>query len=234
MSDAAKLNAARGALEFVKDGMIVGLGTGSTAAHFVRLLAERGAGNTCVATSVATDDLARGLGLHVVSPDEVTAIDVTVDGADEIDAQFRLIKGGGAALLREKIIASSSKQMVVIADDAKLVETLGRFPLPVEVTQFGLGLTKRKVEAALAAGKTKGRVATLREKDGKPVITDGGNFILDCQCESIGAPEALADALSKVPGVVDHGLFIGIASAAVIGDANGAKVMRRAPKPLPL
>jgi ribose 5-phosphate isomerase A len=226
-ADAAKINAARGALEFVRPGMIVGLGTGSTAAHFVRLLAAQGAKNTCVATSVATHELAQQLGLNVVSPDDVSTIDVTVDGADEIDPQFRLIKGGGAALLREKIIAASSKAMVVITDASKCVDTLGKFPLPVEITQFGRGLTTRKVEAALAAGQTRGKAVLLREKGGKPVITDGGNFILDCRCEQIGAPEALAAALSNIPGVVEHGLFIGIASAAVIGNENGAQTLRR-------
>lgn len=227
MSDAAKLNAARGALDFVKPGMVVGLGTGSTAAHFVRLLAAQGAKNVCVATSVATHELAVQLGLNVVSPDEVSSIDIAIDGADEIDPQFRMIKGGGAAMLREKIIESSSKTMVVIADASKCVETLGKFPLPVEVAKFGLGLTKRQVEAALAAGDTRGKAVTRREKDSKPVITDGGNYILDCRCERIGAPEALADALTKIPGVVDHGLFVGIASIAVIGDEAGAKVLKK-------
>jgi ribose 5-phosphate isomerase A len=229
MSDAetAKINCARAALDFVKPGMIVGLGTGSTAAHFVRLLGEQGAKNVCVATSVATHEQAKSVGLTVVSPDEVSEIDVTIDGADEIDPQFRLIKGGGAALLREKIIASSSKMMVVITDASKQVSTLGKYPLPVEITQFGRGLTTRKVEAALAVGKAAGRAVVLREKDGKPVVTDGGNLILDCYCEEIGAPEALADVLANIPGVVEHGLFIGIASAAVIGDAKGAKVLRK-------
>ncbi len=226
-ADAGKINAARGALEFVKSGMIVGLGTGSTAAHFVRLLGEQGARNVCVATSVATHEQAKSVGLNIVSPDDVSEIDVTVDGADEIDPHFRLIKGGGAALLREKIIASASKMMVVITDESKMVKTLGRFPLPVEITQFGRGLTTRKVEAALAVGKAKGRAIALREKDGRPVVTDGGNFILDCRCEEIGAPEALADALANIAGVVEHGLFIGIASVAVIGDAKGARVLKR-------
>jgi ribose 5-phosphate isomerase A len=117
--------------------------------------------------------------------------------------------------------------MVVITDASKQVDPLGKFPLPVEITQFGRGLTKRKVEAALAVGKTKGRAVAVREKDGKPVITDGGNLILDCRCEAIGAPEALADALAQIAGVVEHGLFIGIASVAVIGDVKGAKVLRR-------
>jgi ribose 5-phosphate isomerase A len=229
MNDAelGKINCARAALDFIKPGMIVGLGTGSTAAHFVRLLAEQGAKNVCVATSVATHEQALKVGLNIVSPDDVSEIDVTVDGADEIDPQFRLIKGGGAALLREKIIASASKMMVVITDASKQVDPLGKFPLPVEITQFARGLTTRRVEAALATGKTRGRAIVLREKDGKPVMTDGGNFILDCRCEAIGAPEALADALANIPGVVEHGLFIGIASVAVIGDAKGAKVLRK-------
>ncbi len=227
MSDEAKINAARGALAFIENGMVVGLGTGSTAAHFVKLLAAGKPQITCVATSIATHELAQRCGLSVVSPDDVSEIDVTVDGADEIDPQFRLIKGGGAALLREKIIASSSKKMIVITDDSKAVQKLGRFPLPVEVTKFGRGLTARKIVAALEKGETRGRSVSLREKDGAPVITDGGNYILDCRCEEIGDPEALAEALAGIAGVVEHGLFIGIATAAVISNAQGAKTLRR-------
>jgi ribose 5-phosphate isomerase A len=227
MSDEAKINAARGALPFIENGMIVGLGTGSTAAHFVKLLAAGKPKITCVATSVATHELAEQCGLNVVSPDDVSEIDVTVDGADEIDPQFRLIKGGGAALLREKIIASSSKKMIVITDETKAVPKLGRFPLPVEVTKFGRGLTARKILAALEKGETRERAVALREKDGAPVITDGGNYIIDCRCEEIGDPEKLADALAGIAGVVEHGLFIGIATAAVIGNAEGQRTLRR-------
>jgi ribose 5-phosphate isomerase A len=229
MSDAdlQKQNAAAGALQFVQSGMIVGLGTGSTAAHFVRQLAAKKLHLTCVATSIATAELAQSLGMNIVSPDSVSHIDVTVDGADEFDPQFRLIKGGGAALLREKIIASASASMVVITDESKRVSTLGKFPLPVEVTQFARGLTARRVEKALEAGKCAGRRVVLRERaPGEPLVTDGGNNILDCHCEAIGAPEALADALAALPGVVEHGLFLGLAKVLVVGKPGGAEVIK--------
>lgn len=228
MSDAElqKQNAAAGALQFVRSGMIVGLGTGSTAAHFVRQLAAKKYDLTCVATSIATAELAQSLGMNVVSPDSVSHIDVTIDGADEFDGQFRLIKGGGAALLREKIVASASSSMVVITDASKRVATLGRFPLPVEVTQFARGLTARRVEKALEAGKCAGRRVVLRERNGAPLVTDGGNNILDCHCEAIGAPEALADALAALPGVVEHGLFLGLAKVVVVGTPGGAEVIK--------
>lgn len=229
MSDLKKQNAAAAALDFISAGMVVGLGSGSTAAHFVRQLAARRLKITCVSTSLATAALAQELGIRVVSPDMVTSIDVTVDGADEADRQFRLIKGGGAALLREKIVAASSKSMVVIADDSKLVATLGRFPLPVEVTPFARTLTARKVEAALAAGDVAGSAIVLRElAPGQPLVTDGGNNILDCHCEKIGKPEALAAALVEIPGVVEHGLFLGLASTLILGGNEGAQVLRRA------
>jgi ribose 5-phosphate isomerase A len=226
-ADRAKANAATGALQFIDDGMIVGLGTGSTAAHFVRQLAAKKLTLTCVATSIATAELAQSLGMNIVSPDSVDHIDVTVDGADEVDPKFRLIKGGGAALLREKIIAASSASMVVIADEAKRVPVLGKFPLPVEVVQFGRALTVRKVEAALAKGKTTGREVVLRlDKSGQPLVTDGGNNILDCRCAAIVDPDALADALAGIAGVVEHGLFIGLCKALVIGKGDGAEVVR--------
>jgi ribose 5-phosphate isomerase A len=226
-ADLQKQNAAAAAQEFVASGMVVGLGTGSTAAHFVRQLGARKLDVTCVATSIATADLAQSLGMRVVSPDAVSAIDVTVDGADEVDRALRLIKGGGAALLREKIIAAASKTMVVIADAGKLVDTLGRFPLPVEVTPFARTLTARKVEAALAAGKCAGRGVKLRERaPGEALITDGGNNIIDCQCGAIGDPEALAAALSQIPGVVEHGLFLSMARIVVLGRADGVDILR--------
>jgi ribose 5-phosphate isomerase A len=226
--DLQKQNAAAAAQEFVSAGMIVGLGTGSTAAHFVRQLAARRLKLTCVSTSLATAALAQELGMRVVSPDMVTSIDVTVDGADEADREFRLIKGGGAALLREKIVAASSKSMVVIADEAKLVPALGKFPLPVEVTPFARTLTARKVEAALAAGDVSGTAVVLRERaPGEPLVTDGGNNILDCRCEKIGKPEALAAALAEIPGVVEHGLFLGMATTLILGRNEGAQVLRR-------
>lgn len=231
-ADLAKFNAAQAALEFIKDGMIVGLGTGSTSAHFVRLLGERvrqGLRVKGVPTSEATRNLAEQVGVPLVEISQVSGIDVDVDGADEVDPAFRLIKGGGGALLREKIVAAASAQMVVIADDTKAVKVLGSFPLPVEVTRFGFGLTTQRVSAALREVGCKGHVVRLRTsgKANEPVITDGGNYILDAHAEAIPSPEALGDALKRIPGVVEHGLFLGLASTVILGKAKGAEVKRR-------
>lgn len=230
-ADLAKLNAARAALDFVKDGMVVGLGTGSTSAHFVRLLGERvrqGLRIKGVPTSEATRNLAEQVGVPLIEISQVSAIDVDVDGADEIDAAFRLIKGGGAALLREKIVAAASREMVVIADESKWVETLGAFPLPVEVVRFGFALTQAQVAEAMRAAGCAGVEAKLRVqgKGNDPVVTDGGNYIIDAHCEAIPAPEALADALKRIVGVVEHGLFIGLSRTVVLGKAVGADVKR--------
>ncbi|MBL8537172.1 MAG: ribose-5-phosphate isomerase RpiA [Hyphomonadaceae bacterium] len=231
-ADLAKFNAAQAALEFVKDGMIVGLGTGSTSAHFVRLLGERvrqGLRVKGVPTSEATRNLAEQAGVPLIEISQVSAIDVDIDGADEIDPDFRLIKGGGGALLREKIVAAAAKRMVVIADESKWVETLGAFPLPVEVTRFGFALTQERVRAALGEVGCKGSTVTLRVsgKANEPVITDGGNYILDAHAERIPNAEALAGALQSVAGVVEHGLFIGLAQTVVLGKAKGAEVKTR-------
>lgn len=230
-ADLAKLNAAEAALAFVKDGMVVGLGTGSTAAHFVRLLGERvrqGLRVTGVPTSEATRLLAEQAGVPLIDIAQVSAIDVDVDGADEIDPAFRLIKGGGAALLREKIVAAASGEMVVIADPSKWVETLGAFPLPVEVVRFGFALTLERVREAMAAAGCAGAEAKLRVqgKGADPVVTDGGNYIIDAHCKAIPDPEALAEALKRIVGVVEHGLFIGMSRTVVLGKAAGAEVKR--------
>lgn len=230
-ADLAKFNAAQAALEFVKDGMIVGLGTGSTSAHFVRLLGERvrqGLRVKGVPTSEATKAIAEEVGVPLLSISQITEIDVDVDGADEVDPAFRLIKGGGGALLREKIVAAASKQMVVIADEAKWVETLGAFPLPVEVTRFGFALTQARIAEALRATKCAGHDVALRVsgKANEPVITDGGNYIIDAHAERIPDPEALADALKRIAGVVEHGLFIGLSRTVILGKAKGADVKR--------
>jgi ribose 5-phosphate isomerase A len=230
--DPAKANAAAAALDFIQDGMIVGLGTGSTSAHFVRLLGERvsqGLRVKGVPTSEATRTLAEHVGVPLVEISQVSRIDVDVDGADEIDSEFRLIKGGGGALLREKIVAAASTQMVVIADDSKWVQTLGAFPLPIEVTRFGFALTAQRVGEALVSTRCAGRDVRLRTsgKANEPVITDGGNYILDAHAEAIPAPEALGDALKRIPGVVEHGLFLGLANTVILGKANGADVKRR-------
>ncbi len=230
-ADIAKINAAAAALDFVEDGMLLGLGTGSTAAHFVRLLGERvkkGLKVRGVPTSEATDRLAREVGVPLAPIDRVGALDLAVDGADEVDGQFRLIKGGGAALLREKIIAGAAKHFVVIADESKMVEMLGAFPLPVEVTPFGFTLTATRIYAALKLTGCKGAEASLRESaPNTPVVTDGGNYIIDCSCLAIPQPEALADALKRITGVVDHGLFIGMARTVIIGKAKGAEVREK-------
>jgi ribose 5-phosphate isomerase A len=228
-ADIAKFNAAQAALEFVKDGMIVGLGTGSTSAHFVRQLGERvrqGLRVKGVPTSEATRNLAEQVGVPLLEISQVSSIDVDVDGADEIDPAFRLIKGGGGALLREKIVAAAAKTMVVIADEAKWVETLGAFPLPVEVTRFGFALTQARVAEALQATGCAGGDVVLRSsgKANEPVITDGGNYILDAHAQRIPNAEALGAALKTVAGVVEHGLFIGLGKVVILGKAKGADV----------
>jgi len=218
--------AAARALELVKPGMRLGLGTGSTAAAFVALLGERvkeGLDVVGVPTSEATRRQAEGLGIRLATLDELPELDLTIDGADEVDDGLRLIKGGGAALLREKIVACASRHMVVIADAAKHVPQLGAFPLPVEVNLFGLMATQRAVEAAVAAAGCTGPVDLRRSGDGGTVMTDGGHAILDARLGAIPDPEALGAALWAVPGVVEHGLFLGIASAAILAaDVGGS------------
>lgn len=231
MSDAAKRNAAAAALELVEPGMTLGLGTGSTAAIFVQLLAERVAQGLDIVgtpTSEATDRLARQLGVRVVDANDVTRIDLTIDGADEFDAELRLIKGGGAALLREKIIADASDRMVVITDPSKEVKTLGRFPLPVEVNPFAAELTRREVLAYLELIGMKRIEATWRMATQETLLrTDGGHLILDLKCGEIPDPEALASVLDKIPGVVEHGLFIGVADLVIVGEETGARLVER-------
>ena len=211
--------AAARALDLVEPGMRLGLGTGSTAAAFVDLLAERvraGLDVVGVPTSEATRAQADGLGIRVATLDAVPELDLTIDGADEVDDGLRLIKGGGAALLREKIVAFSSRRMVVIADAAKRVARLGAFPLPIEVNPFGLAATRRAVEEAVASAGCAGPVALRSTANGLPLVTDGGHHILDARLGSIPDPAALGAALWAVPGVVEHGLFLGLADAAIL------------------
>jgi ribose 5-phosphate isomerase A len=228
-ADLAKFNAAQAALDYIKDGMVVGLGTGSTSAHFVRALGQRvrqGLRVRGVPTSEATRNLAEQEGVPLVEISQVSAIDVDVDGADEVDTAFRLVKGGGGALLREKIVAAASKRMVVIADESKWVETLGAFPLPVEVTRFGFTMTQQRVAEALRKTGCAGDEVVLRisGKANEPVITDGGNYILDAHVQRIANAEALATELQAIAGVVEHGLFIGLAQTVILGKAKGAEV----------
>lgn len=218
--DTQKRASGEAAAALVEDGMVVGLGTGSTAAWFVKALATRKLDITCVSTSVATADLARGLGMKLAELGETREIDLTVDGADEIGPGLSLIKGGGAALLREKLVWEASKRCVVIADAAKRVPTLGQFPLPIEVVGFGHQTTALRVCDALTDCDI-GVAPRLRIKDGQPVRTDGGNVIYDAACGRIEDPAALAAALKSVTGVVDHGLFLDLADLALVGTAGG-------------
>lgn len=227
-SELEKRNAAIAALEFVEDGMTLGLGTGSTAKHFVELLAEEIADGLIVRgvpTSEQTRHLALAHGVPLLDVEQVQQIHLTVDGADEADEQGNLIKGGGAALLREKIIANASDHMIVIADPAKHVEMLGKFPLPVEVTRFGFTITAKKVfDVLVAVGIDRPKVELRMSEDNTPLITDGGNYILDCHCMRIPDARLAAASLSGVPGVVEHGLFIELARTVIIGGEDGATI----------
>lgn len=218
-NDQEKQAAARASLQFVKDGQAVGLGTGSTAAYFIKLLGEevkKGLRIRGIPTSDRSRELAMSLGIPLTTLDECQDIAVTVDGADEVDPQLRLIKGGGGALLREKIVASATRQMVVVADASKRVERLGKFPLPVEVIKFAQTLLAKRITAL-------GAQVTLRmSPDGKPYVTDENNHILDCRFGEIHDADGLARELSAMPGVVEHGLFIGMASVALF--ARGTEI----------
>ena len=230
-ADAQKKAAALRALDFVEDGMALGLGTGSTAEHFVHGLAGRvreGLKVRCVPTSDRTDALARKLGLAVTDLDDMPHLDLTIDGADELDARLRLIKGGGGALLREKIVASASRRMIVIADASKKVDTLGRFPLPVEVVPFGARVTAEKLVAVAKDHGCAGEISRRADQYGEPFLTDSNNFIYDCAFGRIKDPEGLALALNALPGVVDNGLFIGMASLAIVGGPDGAYLIESA------
>lgn len=230
-TDALKRAAAERALDFVNPGMRLGLGTGSTAKIFVDVLAERvraGLQIRTVATSEATAAQARQLGIPLTTLDEMPELDLTIDGADEIAPDLSLIKGGGGALLREKIVAAASSHMIVIADESKAVPVLGRFPLPIEVVPFGLAATRRAIEAAIAAAGTAGPLALRAGKDGHAFVTDGGHWILDASLGRIPNPQVLADRLIAIPGVVEHGLFIGMAQAAILAGSGGVRVLERA------
>jgi ribose 5-phosphate isomerase A len=228
MSDAEqhKRIAGEAAALLVESGMSVGLGTGSTAAYFVRALgaraAEKGWSLKCVATSEATARLAAEVGLKVIDLDRARTLDITVDGADEVGPGLALIKGGGAALLREKLVWEASLRCVAIADASKAVKTLGRFPLPIEVVPFGHATTAERIAGALEWCGLNCE-PKLRLKDGQPVRTDTGNLLYDAGCRAIPDPELLAETLKSLTGVVDHGLFLGLADEALIGGDAGVE-----------
>lgn len=223
MSDDLKRRAAKAALAYVEDGMRLGLGTGSTAAHFVELLGRRvaeGLNVRGVPTSEATAELARRAGVPIATLDELPELDLDIDGADEIGPGLALIKGGGGALLREKLVWQASKRCVVISDSTKRVSRLGAFPLPVEVVRFGHATTAKRIASALGGADYVAR-PQLRSRDGEPVVTDAGNLIYDLPCRSIADPQALAGALKAITGVVEHGLFLGLAHEAIIASDDG-------------
>lgn len=230
-ADQLKEKAALRALDLVRDGMRLGLGTGSTAAHFVKALGGRvadGLNVLCVPTSEATRDLAESHGIPLSTLDEIPQLDLTVDGADELDDQLRLIKGGGGALLIEKIVATASKSMVVIADETKEVEQLGAFPLPIEVVPVGLRATKALIKGMASEAGCEGEIKLRTGRDDVPFYTDQQNLILDCHFGSIPEPEVLHFAIKRLPGVVEVGLFLGIADAAIVAGQEGLKVLRSA------
>lgn len=226
--DPAKDAAARAAVALVQSGMKLGLGTGSTAKIFVDRLAERvhaeGMDLICASTSKATAEQARSLGLVVEDLNDIGWLDLTIDGADEVDPDLNLIKGGGAAHLREKIVATASERMVVVADQGKVVDRLGAFKLPVEVIGFGWKTTHRQIERVLERLDYQDCPVVLREKNGQPVMTDEGNLILDLDLGLIPDAPRLARALSAIAGVVEHGLFLDICNLAIIGRADGSVV----------
>ena len=225
-----KRAAAARALDFVEDGMKLGLGTGSTADLFLELLAERINGGlkvTGTPTSERTATKSRQLNIPLAELDVLGELDLCVDGADEADSDLALIKGGGGALLREKIVAACAKRMVVIADESKLVKRLGAFPVPVEVIPFGHATTKMRIAKAAAALGYRNLDPKLRMKDGAPYRTDNGNVIYDCPFAAIDNVPALAAALSPLTGVVEHGLFVNMASVLILAGANGVRVLTR-------
>jgi ribose 5-phosphate isomerase A len=227
---AQKRAAAARAVEFVRPGMRLGLGTGSTAKHFVELIGKRvraGLDIIAVPTSQATRADAELCGIKLTTLDETPELDLTVDGADEIGPDLSLIKGGGGALLREKIVAAASARMIVIADQSKWVAALGRFPLPIEVAPFGLGATRRAIEKSIAAIQPPGPLTLRQGKDGHAFVTDGGHWIIDAALRRIDDPRALAHALSGIPGVMEHGLFIGLAQIAILAGPDGITVVER-------
>ena len=228
-ADDQKKAAAAAAMEHVRDGMKLGLGTGSTAKHFVDFIGAKVAGGwklLCVPTSEATRAQAESLHIPLTTLDETPELDLTVDGADELDADLTLVKGGGGALLREKMVAASSARMIVIADGSKKVARLGAFPLPIEVVTFGAKATMRKIEKVAAGAGATGALS-FRMKNGALFVTDNGNYIIDGAFGVIPDAKKLALALEATPGVVDHGLFIGLADLAILGAPDGVEIVKK-------
>ena len=229
-NESEKELAGRAAAQLVRDGDIVGLGTGSTAYFTVLALGDRmkaGLKMVGIPTSNATAELARAVGIPLSTLDEHPVLDIDIDGADEIDPNLNLIKGGGGAHLREKVIAAASKRMIVIADSGKLVPTLGKFPLPVEIVSFARAVVEKKIASLGATTKLRTR------PDGSPYLTDNGNPILDCSFEKIQDPSALARTLRDIPGVVEHGLFIGLASLALVGRGDRVEELQPSMSSIP-
>jgi ribose 5-phosphate isomerase A len=229
-AESFKRAAAVRALDFVQPGMRLGLGTGSTAAHFVDVLSERVRGGldiVGVPTSEATYQRATRGGITLTTLDEIPQLDLTVDGADEIAPDLTLIKGGGGALLREKIVAAASTRMIVIADESKWVSVLGQFPLPIEISPFGAAAITRAVEAVNTEAGCPGPLALRKGQDGRPFVTDGGHWLLDAKLQRIPDPPKLAARLAQVPGVMEHGLFIGLAHTAILAGPNGVRLVER-------
>jgi len=226
-----KRMAAAKAVEFVNDGMKLGLGTGSTAEIFLELLAARVRGGLNVIgtpTSERTAEKARSLGIPLANLDDLAPLDLTIDGADEADRKLNLIKGAGGALLREKIVAASSERMIVIADRTKLVPRLGRFALSIEVLEFGQKMTARRVVDALATLGYRDVAVTLRSRDGLTFVSDSGNLIYDCALGAITSPPKLAALLAAIPGVVEHGLFIGMATTLIVAHPRRVQIIEKA------
>jgi ribose 5-phosphate isomerase A len=229
-AEAQKRAAAARAVEFVRPGMRLGLGTGSTARHFIELVGERvraGLDIVAVPTSQATQIDAERCGIPLTTLEDVPELDLTVDGADEIDPDLNLIKGGGGALLREKIVAGASAHMIVIADQSKCVDALGRYPLPIEVAPFGVAATLRELQNAVAAIQRPGSLTLRKRRDGHAFVTDGGHWIVDAALGRIDDPAAMAHALCDIPGVMEHGLFIGFAQMAIVAGPDGVKLIER-------
>ncbi|MCO4319179.1 ribose 5-phosphate isomerase A [Phyllobacterium sp. 21LDTY02-6] len=227
-NEAKKVAGRRVIEEFVHDGMKLGLGSGTTSHFFVRELGKHVANGmklTCTTTSRSTIDVAREVGIAITDPNDIGELDLTIDGPDEIDRQFNMIKGGGACLLWEKIIAHASKRMITICDETKIVDSLGAFPLPVEVVQFAWKQSERMIARVLAEHGIQASI-DRRMRDGQPVVTDSGNFILDCKCGVISNPRSLEIALNQIPGVVENGLFTRESAGMVVGCLDGSSYVK--------